>query len=166
MNKKLNKPILNKAVQLLAQRDHSSYELTQKITLYFANKLKKTDDDYHEQLNQIKSDINNVIDYCTTQNWINDIQYIEKYIIMRANKGYGKYRIALELKQRGLPTHLSQDLLYQCDIDWSDLAYKQLIKKFKIIDPKNKLQWHKNVQFLITRGYTQDDVKNMYGLLT
>lgn len=35
MDKKLNKSILNKAVQLLAQRDHSSYELTQKITFFF-----------------------------------------------------------------------------------------------------------------------------------
>ncbi|MCX8578072.1 regulatory protein RecX [Gilliamella sp. CG13] len=166
MSKKLNKSILNKAVQLLAQRDHSSYKLNQKLTLFFAKKIKSSDEEYHEQYHQLSSEINDVIEYCIEQNWMNDAQYIEKYITMRANKGYGKYRIALELKQRGLATDLSREILNNSDINWSEIAHQQLIKKFKQIDPKNKPLWYKNIQFLTTRGYTQDDVKNVYSLLT
>ncbi|MCT6867549.1 MAG: recombination regulator RecX, partial [Gilliamella apicola] len=102
MDKKLNKLILNKAVQLLAQRDHSSYELTNKIIQFFTKKIKCSEDEYYEQLNQLKIETADVIQYCTNQNWMNDTQYIEKYIVMRANKGYGRYKIAMELKQRGL----------------------------------------------------------------
>ncbi|WP_294612810.1 regulatory protein RecX [uncultured Gilliamella sp.] len=166
MNKKVNQLILNKAVQLLAQRDHSSYELTQKILLFFSKKIKHDNDDYSDQLDQLKLELNDVIQYCISKNWVNDAEYIEKYIIMRANKGYGKYKIAAELNQRGLPVDLSRELLQVTNIDWSNIAYQQLLKKFKQYDHKNVQQRQKSIQFLMTRGYTQDDVKTMYSLLT
>lgn len=166
MDKKLNKSILNKAVQLLAQRDHSSYELTQKITFFFAKKQQPLDEEYHEQLTKLKTEIQNVIEYCINQKWINDEQYIEKYITMRANKGYGKYKIAMELKQRGLPTDLSHQLLQMSDINWGSLAHEQLLKKLKQIKQKNNNKKQKGIQFLMTRGYTQDDIKTAHDLLT
>ena len=57
MSHNLNKLILAKAVQLLAQRDHSSYELTRKLTLFFSKKIKCAEDDYPEQLTQLKTQI-------------------------------------------------------------------------------------------------------------
>ncbi|MWN04978.1 regulatory protein RecX [Gilliamella sp. Pas-s95] len=164
--KKLNKLILNKAVQLLAQRDHSSYELSQKITFFFAKKQRCTDEEYHDLLAKLKTEIRDVIEHCINQNWINDEQYIEKYIVMRANKGYGKYKIAMELKQRGLSVDLTQQLLQMANIDWTNLAYEQLLKKLKQIDSKNNNKKQKGIQFLMTRGYTQDDIKTVYNLLT
>ncbi|OCG02180.1 regulatory protein RecX [Gilliamella sp. wkB112] len=166
MDETLNQVILNKAVQLLAQRDHSSYELTQKITLFFSKKIKCSEDEYPDQLNQLKLKIHQVIEYCISKNWVNDAEFIEKYIIMRANKGYGKYKISAELKKRGLANNLTHTLLQQSSINWSNIASRQLIKKFKQFDPKNKQQQLKGMQFLITRGYTQDDIKTVYYLLT
>ncbi|WP_176701313.1 regulatory protein RecX [Gilliamella sp. Gris3-2] len=164
--KKLNKSILNKAVQLLAQRDHSSYELSQKMIFFFAKKLQSTEDEYHDQLSTLKAEIQDVVEYCINQNWINDTHYIEKYIVMRANKGYGKYKIAMELKQRGLSVDLSHQLLQTSDINWENLAYKQLLKKIKQIKPENNNKKQKAIQFLVARGYTQDDIKAAYDLLT
>lgn len=166
MDKKLNKLILNKAVQLLAQRDHSSYELTNKIIQFFTKKIKCSEDEYYEQLNQLKIETADVIQYCTNQNWMNDTQYIEKYIVMRANKGYGRYKIAMELKQRGLSTDLIHELLRILDINWVYNAHKQLLKKFKQVNVKNISEKQKVMQFLVTRGYTQDDIKDVYNLLT
>ncbi|MFQ1007199.1 hypothetical protein B6D12_00345 [Gilliamella apicola] len=166
MDKKLNKLILNKAVQLLAQRDHSSYELTNKIIQFFTKKIKCSEDEYYEQLNQLRIETADVIQYCTNQNWMNDTQYIEKYIVMRANKGYGRYKIAMELKQRGLSTDLIHELLRILDINWSYNAHKQLLKKFKQVNVKNISEKQKVMQFLVTRGYTQDDIKDVYILLT
>ncbi|WP_167370308.1 regulatory protein RecX [Gilliamella mensalis] len=164
--KKLNKLILNKAVQLLAQRDHSSYELSQKITFFFTKKQQSTDEEYHDQLAKLKTEIRDVIEDCINQNWINDEKYIEKYIVMRANKGYGKYKIAMELKQRGLSVDLSQQQLQMANINWGNLAYEQLLKKLKQIDSKNNNKKQKGIQFLMARGYTQDDIKTAYNLLT
>ena len=166
MDKKLNKLILNKAVQLLAQRDHSSYELTNKIIQFFTKKIKSSEDEYYEQLNQLKIETADVVQYCTNQNWMSDTQYIEKYIVMRSNKGYGRYKIAMELKQRGLPNNLTNELLNKLDINWSYNAYKQILKKFNQINVKNLLEKQKIMQFLVTRGYTQDDIKDVYNLLT
>ncbi|OCG57360.1 regulatory protein RecX [Gilliamella sp. Imp1-1] len=164
--KKLNKSILNKAVQLLAQRDHSSYELSQKMIFFFAKKLQSTEDEYHDQLSTLKAEIQDVVEHCINQNWINDAHYIEKYIVMRANKGYGKYKIAMELKQRGLSVDLSRQLLQASNINWGNLAYKQLLKKSKQIKAKNTNEKQKVIQFLIARGYTQNDIKTAYDLLT
>ncbi|WP_186278101.1 regulatory protein RecX [Gilliamella apicola] len=164
--KKLNKLILNKAVQLLAQRDHSSCELIRKLTLFFSKKIICSEDDFPEQLSQLKTEIADVIAYCTNQRWMDDKQYIEKYIAMRANKGYGKYKIGLELKQRGLSSDLSQELLHAADINWSEIAYRQLLKKFKVIELNNNYQKQKVMQFLTSRGFTQFDVKTVYALLT
>ena len=166
MDKKLNKLILNKAVQLLAQRDHSSYELTNKIIQFFTKKIKCSEDEYYEQLNHLKIETADVIQYCTNQNWMNDTQYIEKYIVMRANKGYGRYKIAMELKQRGLSTDLIHELLRILDINWVYNAHKQVLKKFKQVNVKNISEKQKVTQFLVTRGYTQDDIKDVYNLLT
>ena len=166
MSHNLNKLILAKAVQLLAQRDHSSYELTRKLTLFFSKKIKCVEDDYPEELSQLKIQIEHVIKHCTHQHWMDDEQYIEKYIFMRANKGYGKYKISLELKQRGLSSDLNKKLLNIADINWSEIAYQQLLKKFKVIDSKNNQQKQKVVQFLTSRGFTQNDIKTAYSLLT
>ena len=166
MDEKINKLILNKAVQLLAQRDHSSYELTNKIIQFFTKKIKCSENEYYEQLNQLKIETADVIQYCTNQNWMNDTQYIEKYIVMRANKGYGRYKIAMELKQRGLSTDLIHELLRILDINWVYNAHKQLLKKFKQVNVKNISEKQKVTQFLVTRGYTQDDIKDVYNLLT
>lgn len=166
MSHNLNKLILAKAVQLLAQRDHSSYELTRKLTLFFSKKIKCAEDDYPEQLTQLKTQIEHVIKHCTQKHWMDDEQYIEKYIFMRANKGYGKYKISLELKQRGLSSDINKKLLSIVDINWSEIAYQQLLKKFKVIDSKNNQQKQKIVQFLTSRGFTQNDIKTAYSLLT
>ena len=166
MSHNLNKLILAKAVQLLAQRDHSSYELTRKLTLFFSKKIKCVEDDYPEELSQLKIQIEHVIKHCIHQHWMDDEQYIEKYIFMRANKGYGRYKISLELKQRGLSSDINKKLLSLADINWAEIAYQQLLKKFKLIDPKNNQQKQKVVQFLISRGFTQSDIKTMYSLLT
>ena len=166
MSHNLNKLILAKAVQLLAQRDHSSYELTRKLTLFFSKKIKCVEDDYPEELSQLKIQIEHVIKHCIHQHWMDDEQYIEKYIFMRANKGYGKYKISLELKQRGLSSDINKKLLSIVDINWSEIAYQQLLKKFKVIDSKNNQQKQKVVQFLTSRGFTQNDIKTAYSLLT
>lgn len=161
MNTKRNKLIFDKAVQLLAQRDHSAYELSQKLKLFFLNKIQRSDDNDH-QFDQLQIDIDDVIQHCIEKNWINDTQFIENYINRRANKGYGQYKIAMELKQRGLSVNLSQNLLQILNIDWVNIASEQLIKKFKKIDVKDIQQKQKGCQFLLNRGFTQSQIKEAY----
>lgn len=161
MDTKRNKLIFDKAVQLLAQRDHSSYELSQKLKLFFLNKIQRSDDDNH-QFYQLQINIDGVIQQCIEKNWINDTQFIENYINRRAKKGYGQYKIVVELKQRGLSVNLSRNLLLSLNIDWVSIASEQLIKKLKKINVKDIQQKHKGCQFLLNRGFTQDEIKEAY----
>ncbi|MDF7671126.1 regulatory protein RecX [Orbaceae bacterium ESL0721] len=172
MDEQLAKILRNKAVQLLAQRDHSSYELSQKL-LIFATKSflsKKSyekaafnDDEIYEQKRaEYRLLIADVISYCTSHGWINDAEYVKKYIDMQVRKGNGRYKIAMELKQRGLQIEIVQSMLSNTYIDWAEVAANQIVKKFKQINKKDQTQKRKIVQFLLSRGFAQDEIKSAY----
>lgn len=154
MNEKLNKLALNKAVQLLAQRDHSIFELTQKLFLFLESKIPEKE--------SIGQQIQSVIDYCIQHRWLNDELYTEKYIEMRSQKGFGKYKIAFELKQRGLTLDMIDDILYKTDIDWTAIAIRQIRKKFPKMNKQDIKQKYKITQFLLYRGFTQEEIKYAY----
>ncbi|MDF7667077.1 regulatory protein RecX [Orbaceae bacterium ESL0727] len=198
MDEQLTKALRNRAIQLLAQRDYSSCELSQKLMLFlrkqFEPKLNRSvkrqrygqpaktffvsedsyaldntinnnidSDDLYEQLKlQFNQQIANVIDYCVANHWINDDEYAKKYTEMQARKGYGKYRINMELTQRGLSADLIQSAFLHVEIDWVAIAAAQMAKKFKQIDKKDLLQKRKVMQFLLARGFSQDEIKLAY----
>lgn len=169
MDEQLTKILRNKAVQLLAQRDHSSYELSQKLMIFLTKYLSKkidptnNDDAICEQIKtEFSTQITEVIEYCIAHHWLNDIEYATKYIEMQARKGYGKYRIVMELKRRGLSIEMLQSALHQTDINWIEVAMQQIIKKFKKIDKKDLIQKKKIIQFLLSRGFAQDEIKSAY----
>ncbi len=152
----LNKVIFEKAVQLLAQRDYSTKQLSQKLFVFFSKKDDQLD---AESLTQA---INDVITRCQQSHWLDDMQYIKKYIEMRSRKGFGKNRIVLELKQRGLKREMIDALMQQIDIDWVEIALHQLNKKFKEIDKNDLKQKRQIIQFLLYRGFSQTEVNSAY----
>jgi len=158
----LNKNLLNKAVQLLAQRNHSSVELKQKLSLFY---FKKYADELTIDNNDINSQINTIIQYCISHHWIDDIHYIEQYIDMRSRKGYGPIRVMGELKQRGLDLILIHNVFNKKNIDWCEIGLKQAQKKFQQFDKKNFQQKVKLFQFLTSRGFQQDEINQIYSLL-
>lgn len=187
MDEQLIKILRHRAVQLLAQRDHSSYELSQKLALFLTKQRKKQlekqsrkplnepnqfvnsseflnfDENPQSTGTQFSAEIMQVIDYCITHRWLNDAEYIKKYTDMQSRKGYGRYRIAMELKQRGLPSDTIPAVF--AEVNWIDVATQQIIKKFKQIDAKDMIQKKKVIQFLLSKGFAQDEIKTAYKLL-
>lgn len=160
-SKPLYQTFLNKAVQLLAQRNHSSTELKQKLSIFY---LKKLSTDVESSDQSINAHIDAVIAHCLSHHWLDDKQYIEQYINMRSRKGYGQNRILMELKQRGLPRSLIQYQLQQSEIDWIEVGLIQTQKKFRVSDKKDLQQKIKIFQFLTYRGFQQDEIKQIYSL--
>ena len=155
----LNKVIFEKAVQLLAQRDYSTKQLSQKLFVFFSKKDDQLD---AESLTQA---INDVITRCQQSHWLGDMQYIKKYTEMRSRKGFGKNRIVLELKQRGLKREMVDEFMQQIDIDWVEIAHNQLNKKFKEIDKHDLKQKRQIIQFLLYRGFSQTEVNSVYQIM-
>lgn len=157
----LHKILLNKAVQLLAQRNHSSIELKQKLSLFY---LKKYADDLTVDSHCVDDQITLVIQYCLSHHWMDDIYYIEQYIDMRSRKGYGPNRIIVELNQRGLDSALIKSVFNRKNIDWYQIGLAQVQKKFHQIDKNNFQQKVKFFQFLAYRGFRQDEINQIYSL--
>lgn len=157
-NPSLHKALLHKAVQLLAQRSHSSYELKNKLLLFCQKKF--VNQEYQADL--IQQTINQVIDECLAKKWLNEDDFIEQYVAMRARKGYGKNRIIFELKQRGIVDDVVLTVISRQDIDWIDIGFKQMIKKFRTIDKQDLQQKAKIFQFLSYKGFSQEQIHLIY----
>lgn len=158
----LNKTLYSKAVQLLAQRNHSTFELKQKLSLF----ITKKGDNYHDNSDQISHQIDAVIQYCLSRHWLDDNNYISQYIDIRVRKGYGKNRIFMELKQKGLDKSLILAVINQKDIDWHQLALNQVNKKFTNINLRNIQQKSKINQFLLYRGFCQEEIRCILTLIS
>lgn len=154
----LHKELLHKAVQLLAQRSHSSYELNNKLRVF--SQKKYIHQEYEPEI--VQTTIRQVIDHCLTKKWLNEDDFIEQYITMRARRGYGPNRIVLELQQRGIDKSAVQRTLAEQNIDWIELGLAQMLKKFRVIDKNNRQQQGKVFQFLSYKGFSQEQIKFIY----
>ena len=127
-----------KAMDLLARREHSFFELKSKL-------LKK---DFKEE--QVVSELNQLID----DNLLSDSRFTEAFISSRKEQGKGPLRIESELQARGIDEALiSSHLMNVDDNEWSKIAYDALEKKLgkgKQVDYDKKLKF---MRFLSNRGF-------------
>lgn len=171
-----DKIILDKAVQLLAQRNHSRVELTQKLWCFFEKKLsrqKKTHfnqsvynyfyEDENFSLN-LKNKIADVVCYCQRKNWLNEQNFVIDYIAMRQRKGFGYKRIELELKQKGIKSEIIQSHLVNLSSQKKLLEQlRNLIqRRYGLIDTSDIKQRQKVHRFLLNRGFTHQNIKHLY----
>ena len=116
-----------KAMDLLARREHSFFELKSKL-------LKK---DFKEE--QVVYELNQLID----DNLLSDSRFTEAFISSRKDQGKGPLRIESELQARGIDEALiSSHLMNVDDNEWSKIAYDALEKKLgkgKQVDYDKKL---------------------------
>ena len=90
-----NKAALNSALRILTRRDHSRFELEQKL----------------KQRGFKKRDIDDAVSACERFDYINDLRTAQVYIRQLKRKGYGKKRIRLELSKKGLKGSRIQGIL-------------------------------------------------------
>ena len=126
------------AVRLLARREHSAYEITQKLV------------QREFEAEEIRATIETLIN----DGWLSDERYAQSYIRMRQMKGFGPLRIKQELQERGVAESLLDQYLNTGDDDWLESLRQQYDKKFrnkKINDYADKA---KRIRFLQYRGFS------------
>lgn len=148
-------------MQLLAQRNHTSLEIKRKLSQFYHKKYANSPD----EIIDLPSKIQAVVDYCINQKWLNELAYIEQYVLMRSRKGYGKNRIVLELKQRGIEEIIAWKLINQQDIDWIDIGIAQVSKKYRAMDKHSLQQKNKIFQYLSYKGFAQEEIRLIYDTL-
>lgn len=167
------KKLLNRAMAILAKRDHSEHELRRKLAAQFSFNGSETNQKKSfrsgssgktiepkeilskEELNE---QIESVIQYCYEYHWLDDKKFADSFIRIRSSKGYGPQRIQAELQQKGVNKDIIYSALADCEIDWVELAHKLVIKQFNnqhFSDWKSK---SKAYNYLVYRGFYPDDI--------
>jgi regulatory protein len=130
------------AVRLLSRREHSAFEIR--------DKLQKRDFDEVE--------IEQAIDELQQGDWLSDERFAEAYIRMRQLKGFGPIRIAIELNERGVKESIVEQYLHAGDQHWVQTLELQYQKKYRdkaIADYNDKA---KRIRFLQYRGFPLDAI--------
>lgn len=141
-NKKMVTP-LAKAMKLLARRDHSVNELALKLSPFYSE---------HE--------IEEVIERCLQENWLNDARFATSYICSRSSSGYGPRRIAIELQQKGVASGIINQSLKEADIDWLVLLQRILERRQPI--PREPAERMKLQHMLLRRGFSPDLIQRCF----
>ena len=134
------------AMDLLARREHSVLELS--------NKLRGRDYDSDE--------IDEVIHQLQLDGLQSDERFTESYIHHRYNAGYGPMKITHELQQRGIQSSLINRYLEALEADWDEHMQQQRTRKFGADIPDDYALKMKQARFLQNRGFSAEAVMRLF----
>ena len=138
--------IRNKAMDLLARREHSAQELRQKL------KTRDYDADaIDEVLQALKAD-----------RLQSDERFAESYVNHRFNAGVGPLKIRYELRQKGVADGLVDEFLEPFTDQWDELMIRQRIKKYGASIPRDYAERMKQARFLQNRGFSPESVMRLF----
>jgi regulatory protein len=135
--------IFQRALSILAQRDHSAHELSQKLA----------------QKGYAWPEIEAVILQLVAKNYLNDGRFAELYCEYRVAKGDGRIKIAHALQQRGISNPLIQQSLSVYQTQWTDLAAQACRQHFGATLPQNPAERQKQARFLLNRGFAWTEIQ-------
>lgn len=145
---------LHCAVGLLARREHSEFELRQKLV------SREFQGD----------DIDSAIGRLLEKDYLSDSRFAMSTCRYRVNRGYGWRYIANELKQKGVCLIIIQQLQKNCEIDWYlqvELAYNKRFGERQEKDPKRaQKEQAKQIRFLQYRGFSHDEIFSVVNTFT
>lgn len=135
----------DKALGLLARREHSRRELKLKL----------------RQGGYAGDEASTALDRLGEQHYQDDDRFGEMLVRSRASQGYGPLRLRAELKSHGLSDERIRQLLDEADVDWVASAATQLRRRYggkAVTDPSEKVR---RAQFLLRRGFPAATVRGL-----
>src|SRR5690606_4342136 len=125
---------------LLARREHGRIELARKL------RLRGAPADLIEP----------ALDRLAEEGLLSEARYLESFVRMRANAGYGPLRIREELTQRGISREDTEQALRDSGFDWQEQLIAVWQRKFSGTLPQDQRERAKQGRFLAYRGYPLD----------
>lgn len=132
----------NKAMDLLARREHSAHELRQKL-----KQREFESDEVELALETLQQD-----------NLQCDSRFAESYINHRMNAGLGPIKIVNELRQKCVSDELISQHMSVLSIDWDEQLEQQRKKKYGEEIPSDYKLKMKQARFLQGRGFSPESV--------
>jgi regulatory protein len=140
--------IYTRALALLARREHSRQELRQKLLFRYPNQ-------------QIL--VSEVLSRLEEEAYQSDVRFVEAYVRARQIKGIGTQRLRQELRMRGIEDQVIEQALMSSPDDDDTLQWILRVwqKKFATL-PADAKEKHRQVRFLLYRGFRQQDVEHLF----
>jgi regulatory protein len=137
----------NKAMDLLARREHSQLELRAKLAAreYSPEEIEAT------------------VTALVADGILSDERFAEAYITARMRTGQGPVRIRGELKKRGVDAEIIGMHLDDAGLEWHSLARQVRSKKFGEGMPVEFKEKAKQMRFLEYRGFTSEQIRVAMG---
>ncbi|MCZ6640224.1 MAG: regulatory protein RecX [Gammaproteobacteria bacterium] len=139
--------VRNRALGLLARREHSVQELLRKL----------------RSKGGAESVCLAVVEELTRLDLQSDGRFTEAYTHSRVGKGFGPMRIRQDLRQRGIKDGLIEDHLTRDAEYWMKIAEQARHKRFKGIVPDTRDVWNAQARFLAQRGFPSDLIYRVLG---
>ena len=136
--------LLDRAVRILAVRDHSEQELRRKLSAPVMSK------NGPEEIDATAEDYDRVIAWCYEHRYLDDERFASRFLASRGRKGYGPARIRQELNQKGVAR------------ESIELAREQAIRKYGEPLPREFSEKVKIQRFLLYRGFLMEDIQDIW----
>ena len=136
---------LHKGIELLARREHSVHELTQKL----------------RAKGYSHNEVDSAIESLTSENLVCDERFTEAYIRARLNRGMGPLKIWSELRQKGVDDSLVQALTEASGVNWDQQALAIYESKFGFEAPSDSKEWNKRARFMQSRGFSPSTIRSV-----
>lgn len=142
------------AMDLLARREHSRLELSQKLGRRFPHQRELLEDE---------------ISILETEGLQSDARLAEAFVRVRTSRGQGPVKIRMELRGKGVPDETISLALEQCGIDWFELVSEVALKKYgdhfrqENVSQRASLKTKAKVsRFLQQRGFSFEHISSLY----
>ena len=136
--------VLARGMRLLAIREHSILEISNKLIMKF------------ESLEP--SIVYAVVDELVKLKYVCDDRFTESYVRGRRNKGFGPVKIKAELRGKGVSNILIQEHINDGSGGWFDNAERQYLKKYGDDPVTDYNAWTKRARFMQSRGFTMEHI--------
>ncbi len=140
-----NQDIRKKLLDLLSRREHSKYEIF--------NKLKyrvESEDELNKEIHKL-----------TEENLQSDLRFSESFIRSRYNSGFGPVRIKYDLSSRKVLLNIIEKAFEEVSLDWEEKLLKENLKKYGEMPPSNLKELSKRLKFFTQRGFEQDIIRKL-----
>jgi regulatory protein len=132
-----------RALGLLARREHSRAELTRKL----------------EQAGFIAVDIGPLLDVFEAKNWLSDQRFAESYVADHRARA-GSVKLAYDLRQRGVSDAIIDAVLSENRDSELERAREVWQKKFGSL-PGDAAEKARHIRFMQSRGFTSDIIRRV-----
>ena len=135
----------DKALGLLARREHSRKELKTKLRQGGYEGEETTD----------------AIDRLGEQHYQDDDRFAEVLLRSRISQGYGPMRLRVELKSHGLADARIREVMDEAEVDWDASAAAQLRRRYGGAGTSDPAERNRRAQFLLRRGFAAATVRRV-----